>query len=90
MKQTGVISSKNNCNASILKRMYNISRLSFFRFSSNLFKPSGYSQIKIGDIYSPILCPRFSMIPFENKFLISISVEFLFSLVVQFQITIFW
>ena len=90
MKQTGVISSKNNCNASILKCTYDISRFSFFRFSTNPFKPSGYSQIKFGDIYSPILCPRFLMIPFENNFLILISVEFLFSLVVQFQIAIFW
>ena len=57
------MTSKNHCNASILKWMYGISRNSFFRFSINLLKPSGFSGIKIGDTYSPISCSHFSMIP---------------------------
>lgn len=68
------MSDKTDWIVSILKYMYGISSFRFLRFNMSLHEPSSFCLIDIGEMYAPVSCSLFIIIPFAESFWISKSI----------------
>ena len=68
------MSNKTEWIVSILKCMYGIYSIRFFKFSMSLYELPGVWLINIGEIYSPVSCSHFVITPFAKSFWISKSI----------------